>query len=176
LILGVGFSFEDYVLTWFSFHMDQWIRQCITTSSFSILLDGAPFGKFFPSRGIRQGDPLSPFLFILGSEILSRIILREESLGSLHGIRISRRSPSISHLLFADDVMIFARANANEASVILKCLDTYSSWSGQRINPSKSAFSSAEIVRPASKVAVNNILHLAPIPARAQISWYSSLS
>ena len=77
---------------------------------------------FFPSRGLRQGDPLSPFLFILGSEILSRLLLREENLGALHGIKIARMSPSISHLLFANDVMIFSEANTAEANVILKCL------------------------------------------------------
>ncbi|GLT68114.1 hypothetical protein SLA2020_403730 [Shorea laevis] len=76
----------------------QWIRQCLTTTSFSILLDGAPYGKFFPSRGLRQGDPLSPFLFILGSEILSRLIIREENLGLLHGIKMTRQCPAISHL------------------------------------------------------------------------------
>jgi hypothetical protein len=100
----------------------QWISQCITTSSFSILLDGAPYGKFFPSRGFRQGDPLSPFLFILGYEILSRLILKEESQGCLHGITIARLSPPISHLSFVDDVMIFSRANSNEANVILHCI------------------------------------------------------
>jgi hypothetical protein len=68
----------------------KWISQCITTSSFSILLDGTPFGKLFPSKGLRQGDSLSPFLFILSSEILSRLLLREENLGSLHGIKIAR--------------------------------------------------------------------------------------
>jgi hypothetical protein len=108
----------------------HWIRQCITTSSFSILLDGAPFGKFTPSRGLRQVDPFSPFLFILGTEILSRLIEREESLGLLHGIKMIRMCLPISHLLFADDVIIFSKANACEAGVILKCLSTYSSWSG----------------------------------------------
>jgi hypothetical protein len=74
----------------------QWIKQCISTSSFSIMMDGSPYGNFSPSRGLRQGDPLSPFLFILGSEALSRIIFKEENSGNLHGIRIARRSPVVS--------------------------------------------------------------------------------
>jgi hypothetical protein len=64
--------------------------------------------------------------------------------------------------------MVFARANANEASTILKCLSIYSTWSGQSINPSKSPIFFSRNCRLASKVAVNNILHLAPTPARAQ--------
>lgn len=87
--------------------------------------------------------------------------MREEISGSLHGIKISRRSPSVSHLLFADDVMVFARANANEAYTILKCLSIYSAWSGQSINPFKSSIFFSRNCRLASKVAVNNILHLA---------------
>jgi hypothetical protein len=146
----------------------QWIKQCITTSSFSILLDGAPFGKFFPTRGLRQGDPLSPFLFILGSEILSRLIAREENLGLMHGIKMARNCPPISHLLFADDVIIFSRANVNEAKVVLNCLNTYSSWSGQHINMSKSAIFFSRNCRSNSKAAINRILNLAQIPARAK--------
>jgi hypothetical protein len=146
----------------------KWISQCITTSSFSILLDGAPFGKFFPTRGLRQGDPLSPFLFILGSEILSRLLLREENLGSLHGIKIARMSPSISHLLFADDVMIFSKANRTEANVILKCLSLYSLWSGQCINHAKSSIFFSKNCKPAVKASVNSVLRLPPIPANAK--------
>jgi hypothetical protein len=146
----------------------QWIRQCITTSSFSILLDGAPFGKFFPSRGLRHGDPLSPFLFIMGSEILSRLILREENLGFLKGIKMARSCPPITHLLFADDVMIFARAKACEAEVILKCLNTYSAWSGQHINVSKSAIFFSRNCNLSAKEAVNRILHLNLLPSRAK--------
>jgi hypothetical protein len=71
-----------YIVTIESFERHY---QLITTSSLSILLDGAPFGMFTPSRGLRQGAPISPFLFILGVEILSRLIEREESLGHQNG-------------------------------------------------------------------------------------------
>jgi hypothetical protein len=129
---SMEWNFLLRILTLLGFHpvWVQWIRQCITTSSFSILLDGAPFGKFFPSRGLQQGNPLSPFLFILGSEVLSRLLYHEEALGNLHGIKMARSCPSISHLFFADDVMIFSRANDSEARSILNCLTTYSKWSG----------------------------------------------
>jgi exonuclease III len=158
------------ILSLLGFHPTwvHWISQCITTSSFSILLDGAPYGKFYPTRGLRQGDPLSPFLFILGSEILSRLLLREENLGSLHGVKIARLSPPISHLLFADDVMIFSKANNGEAATILKCLNSYSKWSGQCINFSKSAIFFSRNCKPAIKTSINNILRLPPLPARAK--------
>lgn len=137
---SIEWKFLLKILSLLGFHHSwvHWIRQCITTTSFSILLNGASYGKFSFYRGIKHGDSLSLFLFILGSEILSKLILREEHLGSLHGIKISRLSPSISHLFFADDVMIFSRANVQEASVILKCLTTHSLWVGQCINFFKS--------------------------------------
>jgi hypothetical protein len=163
-----GFLLKILELLGFNSTWIQWISQCITTSSFSILIDGAPFGKFIPSRGLRQGDPLSPFLFILGADILSRLIVREENLGLLHGIKMARTCPPISHLLFADDVIVFSKANSFEARVILKCLTTYSLWSGQHINMSKSAIFFSRNCKSAAKEAVNGILHLALLPSRAK--------
>jgi hypothetical protein len=93
------------------------------------MMDGSLYGNFSPSRGLRQGDPLSSFLFILGSEALFKIIFKEENLGNLHGIRIARRSPVVSHLLFADDLIIFSKANISKVRVIQDCLSTYSRWS-----------------------------------------------
>jgi hypothetical protein len=57
----------------------NWIRICITSPSFSILINGSPFGHFCPNRGLRQGDPLSHFLFILGTEVISRLLFCSES-------------------------------------------------------------------------------------------------
>jgi hypothetical protein len=120
--------------TWIS-----WIHICISTTSFSILINGSPFGMFSPSRGLRQGDHLSPFLFILSTEVLSRLIHHQESIGLLKGIKIGKHCPPITHLLFADDLLIFAKATLTEARTIKSCLDSYCAWSGQQVNEAKSS-------------------------------------
>lgn len=79
----------------------------ISTVSFSILLNGSPYGFFKPSRGLRQGDPLSPFLFVIFTEVLTRLLKRDEDAHLLHGIRIARNAPPITHLLFADILCFF---------------------------------------------------------------------
>ena len=115
----------------------NWIRICISSSSFSILINGNPFGLFSPKRGLRQGDPFSPFLFILGLEVLSRLLFREECVGFLKGLKIARNCPAIHHLLFVDDLLIFGKATFFEACCIKSCLDKYCKWSGQTINANK---------------------------------------
>lgn len=102
----------------------------MTTVSYSIFLNGSSFGLFRPKRGLRQGDPLSFFLFILGTSVLSRLLVRAEVSGSIHCTRISRSAPPISHLLFADDTLVFARANPQEVEVIRQIFATYLDWSG----------------------------------------------
>ena len=65
-----------------------------------------PMPKLIPSQGIRQGDPISPYLFILGSEVLCRLINREISLGQLSAVKVSGNAPSISKLCYANDLII----------------------------------------------------------------------
>jgi hypothetical protein len=90
-----------------------------------VLLNGSPFGLFSPKRGFRKGDPLSPFLFIIGSKALSRLLYN-----SLRGFRIARSCTPLNHLLFADDLVIFSSAISGEAAMIQTCLDKYISWMG----------------------------------------------
>lgn len=95
----VEWNFLLAVLRNFSFDarwvglISQWIVE------FSILLNGSPFGHFPASRGLGQGDPLSPFLFILVFEVLSHILLRVEGEGSIGGLQLNNSAPKISHLL-----------------------------------------------------------------------------
>jgi hypothetical protein len=152
----------------FSSNWIQLIEQCLSTVSFSVLLNGSPFGKFSASRGLRQGDPLSPFLFLLGSEVLSRLILKEELAGNIHGIKISRNSPPVAHLLFADDLMVFSKGNSSEAACILNCLEKFSAWSGQKVNLEKSSMFLSKNCSPSTSAAIRSILNLRNIPAKAK--------
>jgi hypothetical protein len=136
----------------------SWIRLCISSSSFSIILNGSPFGNFSPEKGLRQGGPLSPFLFILGSKVLSRLLFREESLGNLRGLKISRNSTAIHHFLFADDLLIFGKATQKEANNIHFCLEKYCLWSSQSINSGKSSISFSKNTNPSTKALILNIL------------------
>lgn len=90
------------------------------------------------SRGLRQGDPLSPYLFILYAEGLSALFCQAELHGHIHGIRITPKSPSITHLLFADDSFFFFRANSEESQYVKHLLSQYASVSGQAVNFLKS--------------------------------------
>ena len=111
---------------------------CVTTPSFSILINGKEYGNIWPSRGIRQGDPLSPYMFLLCVEGFTSLLEKAELDGHIRGAFICRRAPRISNLMFADDSIIFCRATSGEVGVINEVLQTYANASGQCINMEKS--------------------------------------
>ncbi|CAH9083997.1 unnamed protein product [Cuscuta epithymum] len=122
---------------------DRWvslIMNCISSVSYSIPFDDGELGPIWPSRGLRQGDPLSPYLFILVAEGLSTLISREEARGRIHGVSIARRAPRISHLFFADDSLLFFQATHREVTAVREILHAYETASGQTINYNKSKF------------------------------------
>ena len=95
----------------------HWIMQRVSIVSYSILINGEATKVFKPTCGIRQGDPLSPYLFILVMEAFSRIISGVEKKGRINGLQLSRRSPSIFHLFFADESLLFFKANPNRVGL-----------------------------------------------------------
>jgi hypothetical protein len=95
----------------------KWIAMiitCVRTVSYSILVNGQACGKITPYRSIRQGDPLSPYLFILCAEGLSYMLRRAEVQKSISGLAISRGGMCLSHLFFADDSLLFCKAKCSE--------------------------------------------------------------
>lgn len=133
-------SFIRDSLFYFNFppNLSKVIMSCITTSSIAILINGTKTDFFEPSRGIRQGDPISPYIFIICMERLSRMIDEAIVAHSWTPISISKSGPKISHLFFADDLTLFARADSNNCNTIASILHTFCEISGQKLNLSKS--------------------------------------
>ncbi|XP_057790949.1 uncharacterized protein LOC131008065 [Salvia miltiorrhiza] len=134
------------------------IMRCVTSVSFSILVNGSPGETFIPSRGLRQGDPLSPFLFLFCAEALSGLLRKAETQNLIHGARLCRSAPSVSHLLFADDCVIFGRACAKEIRTVLDILGHYEGVSGQKVNLDKSAITFSGGITEDIKVELANQL------------------
>ena len=112
---------------------------CVTTPTFSILINGKAYGNINPTRGIRQGDPLSPYLFLLCAEEFTSLLQRAELDGRIKGASVRRRAPRISNLMFADDSIIFCKAMGGEVEVINEVLQIYANASGQCIIMEKSS-------------------------------------
>lgn len=115
-----------------------WIMECVTTVTYSFLINGSPRGSVKPTRGLRQGDPLSPVLFILCTEVLSGLCKIAQQNGSLLGLQVSQKSPHVNHLLFADDTILFCKTNERNCKVLGSILKEYEWSSGQSINLEKS--------------------------------------
>ena len=96
---------------------DAWVKLmmgCITTTTYSILINCEPHGNIVPTRGLRQGDPFSPYLFLLCTKGFHGMLKKAEDLGEIRGVSISCNGPKLTHLLFADDSLIFCRAQNND--------------------------------------------------------------
>uniref|UniRef100_A0A2N9ETE5 Reverse transcriptase domain-containing protein n=1 Tax=Fagus sylvatica TaxID=28930 RepID=A0A2N9ETE5_FAGSY len=115
------------------------IMQCISTVSYSLLINGEPHGFLKPSRGLRQGDPLSPYLFLLCAEGLHSLISRASEQGELQGVALCRRGPRITHLFFADDSLLFTKATTRDCAKLQEILLRYERASGQQVNRDKTA-------------------------------------
>ena len=123
----------------FDYHWIQLMMECISSVQYRVLLNGQPKGHIIPQRGLRQGDPLSPYLFIMCTEALVANIKKAKRNKQLTGLKVARACPPISHLLFADDSLFFCKAQKEECQTIIRILKEYEGVSGQQINFEKSS-------------------------------------
>ena len=139
----------------------KWIRSimiCISSVSFSVLINGVPEGRIIPKRGICQGDPLSPYLFILCAKVLSHLMNQAMSDRSLLGVKLALRAPAVNHLLFADDSLFFSLANPKAGRKLKQILNLYEMVSGQAVNLNKSSITFGSKVSPSVKTRMRALL------------------
>jgi ribonuclease HI len=115
----------------------QWIMSCVTSVRYSVKFNGALLDSFAPSRGLRQGDPLSPFLFLFVADGLSALLKQGVDNEEIEPVKVCPGAPGVSHLLFADDTILFFKASRVQAEHVNQILETYANATGQLINRSK---------------------------------------
>jgi hypothetical protein len=110
---------------------------CMRSVKYKIRFNDQETEDFLPSRGLRQGDPLSPYLFLICAEGLSSAFAHREEVGGIDGVVVCRNAPSISHLLFADESLILMKANLSNATSLNQVLEQYCACSGQMVSEAK---------------------------------------
>ena len=135
----VSWGFLMYMLQRYGFleKWRKWIMCCISTVKFSILINGSPSDFFGSSRGIQQGDPLSPLLFDIVMEGLNRMLDVVATTSQFSGFSVGNTAGNtvmVSHLLFTDDTLIFCDANPTQIASLRAILARFEKVSGLRIN------------------------------------------
>ena len=148
------------------------IMSCMSSVTYAILLNGQPVGNIKPSKGLRQGDPLSPYLFLLCALELQSLLHKTEVNGEINGVAICRNGPRISHLFFTDDSVVFCRAREEECQKIIDLLSIYERGSGQKINRDKTNIFFSSNTPPGDQIAIQQLLG---VPAICQYEKYLGL-
>ncbi|KAJ9549144.1 hypothetical protein OSB04_021687 [Centaurea solstitialis] len=135
----LNWEFLDSVLAQLNFgnKWRSWVKNCLTSARISVLVNGSPTEEFSMQRGIRQGDPLAPFLFIIAMEALNVAIKDARSSGVLDGIKLPNNGPLISHFFYADDALFVGRWSARNVLNLLRILRCFHLSSGLKVNLDK---------------------------------------
>lgn len=114
----------------------HWITLCITTTSFSVQVNGELAGYFQSERGLRQGCALSPYLFVICMNVLSKLLDKSASDSSL-GYHPKRKNIGLTHLSFADDLLVFTDGRIRSIDSIIEVFDYFGRISGLKISMEK---------------------------------------
>ncbi|CAL5380958.1 unnamed protein product [Camellia sinensis] len=143
-----------------------WVKACVTSHSISVLVNGSPTAEFNPQKGLRQGDPLSPFLFNIVAEGLNVLLSRAKEIGLVRGATVGPNDLAVSHLQFADDTILFCEADWSELITIKRILRCFEIISGLKINFQKSVVCGVGISTQLVKdfvVRLNCSYHVLPL-------------
>jgi hypothetical protein len=133
------------------------IMHAITSMETNVKWNGARAEYFRPQRGIRQGDPISPYLFVLCMDKLSHLIMHAVNVGDWRGIKAGRNGPMVSHLMFADDLLLFGEASEKQMKCVMDILNKFCSLSGQEVSHEKTSILFSKNVNRGLK---DRLLHL----------------
>jgi hypothetical protein len=138
---SVEWSFLEYMLGRFEFcsKWKEWIRACVFAGSMSVLVNGSPSEEINIQRGLKQGDPLAPFLFLLVAEGLGGVMKKGVELNRFHGFRVGGSNVVVSHLQYADDTLCVGEASITNLWALKAILRGFEMSSGLKVNFSKSS-------------------------------------
>ena len=119
----------------------SWIKACLESSFVSVLVNGSPTKEFIPHKGLRQGDPLAPFLFLIAAEALAGVSRNVVELNLVESLAIGNKKIKVNMLQFADDTLIFCKANYKSVFSVKVILNCFELASGLKVNFSKCVFS-----------------------------------
>lgn len=144
----------------FNFYWVEMVMKLITSVSYKYKVNGFLSSKLIPHRGLRQGDPISPYIFIMAADSLSHLINSASSLGRFHGIQLAAGGPQLTHLFFADDALLFGKATLENIYQLVDIVNIYSMASGQRINLTKSGVIGGKFMNMQLKINLAEALHM----------------
>jgi hypothetical protein len=147
---SVNWNFLVYMLKRFGFAEKwiAWMKACVCAGNLSVLVNGSPTTEVNISRGLKQGDPLAPFLFLLVVEGLGLLMSRAVSLGFFKPFAIKNSGVSVSHLQYADDTLLVGKACVENLWCVKAILRWFELMSGLKVNFGKSRLLGVEVDAP----------------------------
>ncbi|KAF7802766.1 ribonuclease H [Senna tora] len=140
-------------------HWQHMVMQCVTTTSLRVKINGELTEWFTPEAGLRQGDPLSLYLYVLCANVLSNYLIKAQDAKSIRGIKISQNAPSINHLMYADDILLFFRADKKNMETARTLLTQFEAMSGLSMSNQKSEIRFSPSVSPQGAQALTKIMN-----------------
>ena len=154
--LNWGFLKDMMVALNFPLQFVKTIMSCVTSTQYSLILNGAPLETFSAKRGVRQGDLMSPLLFVISMEYLYRIL---NTAGESEDFSFHPRCSKLrlNHLTFAGDLMVFCKGDMPSITTLIQGMESFSSSSGLFANNTKSGIYLAGVSDEFREFAANNL-------------------